>query len=38
VIDKISGGKTVWRKEAISAARSVDSGELRERALVPVPA
>jgi DNA polymerase-3 subunit epsilon len=38
VIDKISGGKTVWRKDAISAARSVDSRELREHALVPVPA
>jgi len=38
VIDKSSGGKTVWRKDAISAARSVDSGELREHALVPVPA
>jgi DNA polymerase-3 subunit epsilon len=38
VIDKISGGKTVWRREAISASRSVDSGELREHALVPVPA
>jgi DNA polymerase-3 subunit epsilon len=38
VIDKISGGKTVWRREAISASRSLDSGELREHALVPVPA
>jgi DNA polymerase III subunit epsilon len=38
VIDKISGGKTVWRKEAIGVARFVDSGELREHAPVPVPA
>ena len=38
VIDKLSGGKTVWRKEALSASRSVDSGELRDHALVPVPA
>jgi hypothetical protein len=38
VIDKISGGKTVWRKEAIGAARFIDSGELREHAPMPVPA
>jgi DNA polymerase III subunit epsilon len=37
-IDKISGGKTVWRKEAVSGPRFVDSGEMREHALVPVPA
>ena len=38
VIDKISGGKTVWRKEAVSGPRFVDSGEVREHALVPIPA
>ena len=38
VIDKISGGKTVWRKEAVGASRFVDSAELREHAPVPVPA
>ena len=38
LIHKSSGGKTVWRKEAIGAARFIDSGELREHAPMPVPA
>jgi DNA polymerase III subunit epsilon len=37
-IDKISGGKTVWRREALSTRQPVHSGEVREDALVPVPA
>ena len=38
VIDKISGGKTVWRKEAVGGLRLTVSEEVREPALVPVPA
>ena len=37
-IDKISGGKTVWRREALASRRSVDGAEVRAEALVPVPA
>ena len=38
IIDKISGGKTVWRKEAVGGLRLTVSEEVREPALVPVPA
>jgi hypothetical protein len=38
VIDKISGGKTVWRKEAVSAARPAVSETMRGELPVPVPA
>lgn len=38
VIDKISGGKTVWRREAISAPRVAGNEELRGHMPVPVPA
>jgi DNA polymerase-3 subunit epsilon len=38
VIDKISGGRTVWRKEVASGARPTESEEMLGHAPVPVPA
>jgi DNA polymerase-3 subunit epsilon len=38
VIDKMSGGKTVWRKEAVSGWRLAVSAEPEGAAAVPVPA
>jgi hypothetical protein len=35
VIDKISGGKTVWRREAVSGWRIADSSESGSQAASP---
>jgi DNA polymerase-3 subunit epsilon len=38
VIDKISGNKTVWRREAFSTRRTTDSEAIQDDLPVPVPA
>ena len=37
-IDKVSGNKTVWRREAFSVRRTTDSEPVRDELPVPVPA
>ena len=37
-IDKISGNKTVWRREAIGSRRATDSEQMRDELPMPVPA
>jgi DNA polymerase-3 subunit epsilon len=37
-IDRISGNKTVWRRETLSSRRATDSEQVRDELPVPVPA